>query len=75
MSHVLDFPDRNQQSVPVGRVDCRWPAVTRIVMLSDRAVVYRTLTYCIVKSSRPKSGCLCYCRLCRWCCCRPISFA
>jgi len=43
-----------------------WPA--NVIMLSDGAVVYRTLTYCTVRSSRPKSQCLCYCQLCQWCC-------
>jgi len=36
-----DTTVRNYQPVPVGSVDCRWPAI--VVMLSDWAVVCRTL--------------------------------
>jgi len=42
-------------------------------MLSDWAAVYRTLTNCVVtiRSNRPKSQYICYCRLC--CYSRPHS--
>jgi len=39
---TTDTTDRNWQPVPIGSVDYRWPAI--VVMLSNGAVVYRTLT-------------------------------